>query len=203
MSNIISRGAESILYLENDKLVKERIKKGYRLDEIDNKLRKLRTRNETKLLEKSKIINVPRVIEVKEAENKIIMDYLDGKLVKNVLDNLNEIEFRKICENIGEQIAKLHNNDIIHGDLTTSNMIVKDEKVFFIDFGLGFISKRLEGKAVDLHLLRQVLETKHFLNYPSNYELILEAYKKFIDNKDILERLEKVEARGRYKGKTK
>jgi Kae1-associated kinase Bud32 len=94
----------------------------------------------------------------------------------------------------------MHDKDIIHGDLTTSNMILK-EKVYFIDFGLGFNSTRIEDKAVDLHLLRQAFESKHYKHFEEFFKEVLEGYKLSKNWKEVLNRLEKVEMRGRYKRK--
>src|SRR3989344_5659860 len=163
MEKIISRGAEAILYLKDKHLVKERIKKNYRLNEIDSKLRKYRTRSETKLLEKSaSLIDVPKVINFSDKDMKIVMEHIKGYLLKDIINSLDNRKLKEILINVGTQIALLHDNDIIHGDLTTSNMILKDNKVYFIDFGLGFISNKIEDKAVDLHLLKQALQSKHY-----------------------------------------
>ncbi|MEM4259146.1 MAG: KEOPS complex kinase/ATPase Bud32 [Candidatus Pacearchaeota archaeon] len=160
---IIGTGAEAVLIHENGKLIKKRIKKSYRIDILDEKLRKQRTKKESKLLEKaSKIISVPKLIKINEKTKEIEMQFLEGKKLSDYLDNLSNAE--EICKAIGENIAKLHDANIIHGDLTTSNMILKDDKVYFIDFGLGFESKKIEDKAVDLHLIKQALEAKHLDN---------------------------------------
>ena len=101
---------------------------------------------------------------------------------------------------IGKNIAKLHDADIIHGDLTTSNMILSGkEVVYFIDFGLGFISKKIEDKAVDLHLLKQALEAKHFTHWETLFKEVINGYSSSKDSKLVLKQLEKVEKRGRYK----
>jgi TP53 regulating kinase-like protein len=200
MDKIIGRGAEAILYLENNKLIKERIKKSYRIDEIDEKLRKYRTRSEARLMQNSGI-NVPKIISVNDKTMKIEMEFIEGKLIKNILDNLNEKEREELCEHIGEQIAILHDNNIIHSDLTTSNMILKEGKVYFIDFGLGFKSLRIEDKAVDLHLLKQALESKHYKVFEECFDAILKGYKKSVNYNETMERLKKVEQRGRYKRK--
>jgi len=200
MEKIIGRGAEAILYIENNKLVKERIKKNYRINEIDEKLRKYRTRSESKLMQNSGI-NVPKILTVNDKTMKIEMEFIEGKLIKNILDNLDEKEREKLCKQIGEQIAILHDNNIIHGDLTTSNMILKDNKVYFIDFGLGFVSLKIEDKAVDLHLLKQALESKHYKVFEDCFNSILKGYKKSVNYEDVMERLKKVEKRGRYKRK--
>lgn len=201
MKKIIARGAEAILYKENGKLIKERIQKSYRLKEIDKKIRKFRTKRETKLLKK--VDFSPNVLDTDDKNMKITMDFIDGKLVKDILDDLKKEKREKLCKEIGENIAKLHNQDIIHGDLTTSNFIF-DKKVYFIDFGLGFVSPKIEDKAVDLHLLRQALESKHYRHADECFKNVLKGYKKLIKNyNEIINRLARVEQRGRYKRKNK
>ena len=195
---IIQKGAEAILYLEKDKLVKERISKGYRIPEIDLEKRKYPTRKEAKLLkEASKFINVPEVYEMDDKNMKVVMEYIKGDRLKDVFDKIKNR--KEVCIKIGESIAKLHDNNIIHGDLTTSNMILKDNKLYFIDFGLGFISDKLEDKAVDLHLMRQAIDSKHYMHAEESFSYILEGYKTSKNYQDAIKRLEKVESRGRYK----
>lgn len=127
------------------------------------------------------------------------MPFIKGKKLSENLDNFPITKQKEIMKQVGESIAKIHDADIIHGDLTTSNMILSNERVFFIDFGLGYISKKIEDKAVDLHLLKHALEAKHFKNWKILFEKFLEGYKKGKESKKILERLTAVEKRGRYK----
>lgn len=194
---IIGRGAEAIIYRMGNKVIKNRIKKGYRISELDTKLRRARTKSEAKIISKLKnIIHVPEILGELGSGRMIHMQFIEGKKLSETLDNLKNKE--EICEKMGQNIARMHDSDIIHGDLTTSNMILKNNEVYFIDFGLGFNSKRIEDKAVDLHLLKQALEAKHFLYWKKLFDSILKGYK--ITNKAlILEQLKKVEARGRYK----
>nr|MBA4404680.1 Kae1-associated kinase Bud32 [Nanoarchaeum sp.] len=200
---ILHRGAEAILYLENNILVKKRISKGYRHKFIDNTKTKYPTRKEYKLLTKaSQIINVPKVLEIDEANSIVKMEYIKGDVLKNTLDSYTKSKREKIARLIGEQTAIMHDNDIIHSDLTTSNMILKNNKVYFIDFGLGYISKKIEDRAVDLHLLKQALESKHYKHYKELYENVLNGYKKSKDYQKVLTQLEQVEKRGRYKRKS-
>ena len=72
-------------------------------------------------------------------------------------------------------------------------------KVYFIDFGLGFESNRIEDKAVDLHLIKQALEAKHFRYFESFFSNVLKGYKTSKNSSIVLQRLDKVESRGRYK----
>ena len=194
MKKLIAQGAEAKLYVSGSKLIKERIKKSYRLEVLDNRIRKLRTRREAKLLSRANV-NVPRLLKIDEENSILEMEFIKGDLLKDGLDSLELKKSLEVCKHIGEEVSKLHEQDIIHGDLTTSNMILKDNKVYFIDFGLGFISQKAEDKAVDIHLLKQALESKHYKKFEEYYSVILKNYK----NKEVIKRLEKVEARGRYK----
>lgn len=200
---ILHRGAEAILYLDKTNLVKQRISKSYRHPVIDNNKRKYPTRREFKLLRKAIEVglNVPKPIDFDENEMKVVMEHLKGDVLKETLDNYKEDKRKKVSQLIGEQIALMHDNDIIHGDLTTSNMILKQDQIFLIDFGLGSISLKSEDKAVDLHLLKQALESKHYKHHKELYKSFLNGYKKSKNYKETLERLEKVESRGRYKNK--
>jgi len=193
----IQQGAEAIISLNSNKqILKNRIKKSYRLPVLDNKLRKSRTKSEAKIINKLKtIINVPKIISVDD--NKITMEHLEGKKLS---DSLELLDYQQICKQIGQTLTKLHNQDIIHGDLTTSNMIYKNNKLYLIDFGLGFHSHKIEDKAVDLHLLKQALEAKHFKIADKCIVTIFKNYKPE-QYKLIIERIKVIESRGRYKEK--
>jgi TP53 regulating kinase-like protein len=196
---LIAQGAESKLFLDGDKVIKDRFRKTYRIKEIDERLRKARTRREAKVLDKLQGIDFPVPELIKNNEKDTLeIKYIKGELIKNKLNKTNCV---KLSREIGQKVAILHNNDIIHGDLTTSNMIFNKE-IYFIDFGLSFFSKKVEDKAVDLHLLKEALESKHSEIWEKSYKAALEGYvKKAVDGKDILKRIKIVEKRGRYKHK--
>ena len=196
---LIAQGAESKLFLEKGRVIKNRFRKTYRIKEIDEKLRKFRTKREAKVLEKLQKINFPTPTLIYNNEKDILeIQYIKGKLIKDILDKNNCI---KLSKEIGEKVAILHNNGIIHGDLTTSNMIF-DKEVYFIDFGLSFFSIKIEDKAVDLHLLKEALESKHSKIWEKCYKAALDGYVgKAVDGREILKRIKIVEKRGRYKGK--
>ncbi len=201
MERIIAQGAEAILIKKDANLIKRRIVKLYRHTALDSMLRKRRNKKEAKLLEKAgKIINIPKIISADEKNAEIKMEFINGKVLSKELDNMKNS--LKVCYEIGKSIALLHNHNIIHGDLTTSNMIFKNNRVYFIDFGLGFDSAKIEDKAVDLHLLKQAFESKHFKHWEKYYKESVKGYKENSkEAKLVLERLEKVEKRGRYKRK--
>ena len=231
MEKIIARGAEAVIIKEGNSVTKNRVEKAYRHPTIDEKIRKLRTRAEAKLLEKAyKIINVPKLIKSDEQKKTIQLEFIKGK---KLAENLEKLDYVSICKKIGDSLAKLHDNNIIHGDLTTSNMIYVDNnkikeknkkhqtsnliindskseherargvhekgKVYFIDFGLGFQSPKVEDKAVDLHLIKQALEAKHPLVHQKAFKAVLKGYKSSINQSKVIKQLEAVEKRGRYK----
>ena len=195
---IIQQGAEAIIEKQNSNIIKKRIPKSYRLQELDTKIRKSRTKSEAKILDKlHSIIPVPKLINLDKNNHQITMEFIEGKKLSQHLETLNHQE---ICKQIGNLITSLHNQNIIHSDLTTSNMILnnKDNKVYLIDFGLSFYSHKIEDKAVDLHLLKQALNAKHHTIANQAIQTILNNYKP--DRyKEILEKLKTVESRGRYK----
>ena len=192
---IIGRGAEAILKKKEDHLEKERIKKSYRLKELDDEIRKSRTRREANLIRTARRIGVKVPAIIDEDKETITMEFLDGKRIKDVLDENN---CEELCTKITYYIALLHKNDIIHGDLTTSNMMLKDDEIYFIDFGLGFKSQRVEDKASDLYLLKQALESTHFSIAEKAWKIILKAYQQNYPEKRVIETLKKIEKRRRY-----
>lgn len=198
MAEVIGKGAEATIYLDGDTVRKDREVKSYRIKEIDDKLRKFRTRREAKVLSKLKEIGFPgpALKTMDDKDMKIEMDFLPGSKVRDVIHE-NHILLSK---EIGRKLAILHSNDIIHADLTTSNMIL-NRQVYFIDFGLSFFSTKIEDKACDLHLLRQALESKHYEIYEECFNAVLDGYKDYSDYSLVLDRLENVEGRGRNKSK--
>ncbi len=192
-------GAEAKIFFKDGTVIKERVKKEYRHESLDHAIRKSNTRKEVKLLQKAREhIPVPRVITHSDKEMIIEMEHIEGKKLRDVIGSVDR---KDIFQRVGKKIAKLHNASIIHGDLTTSNILIHD-KVYFIDFGLGFVSTKIEDKAVDLHIIKKALESKHYTHAEECFRYLLEGYSK--ENKDvetILRRLEKVEKRGHYKQK--
>jgi Kae1-associated kinase Bud32 len=196
MKNIISQGAEAIISLDKDIILKNRIKKSYRIPVLDNRLRSQRTKREVKILQKaSLLISVPKIIS--SSNDSIQMEYIKGKKLSEHLDSLHNSSL--VCKQIGSSLAILHDNNLIHGDLTTSNMLYANKKVYFIDFGLGYESSKVEDKAVDLHLIKEALNAKHHVNAVKFFKAILAGYKKSKNSKQVIARLDVVEKRGRYK----
>lgn len=193
------QGAESIITLDDNIVTKIRPSKSYRVKDIDIKFTKLRTRSEAKILQKltEAKFPAPKLISVSEKEHKIEMEHISGNMLKEILTKQNA---KKWGTQIGKLLAKLHELHIIHNDLTTSNMIVKDNTLYFIDFGLSTISKKTEDRAVDLHLLTQAVESYHCTYAEELFNAVIEAYKTTYEKStDVLERFTIVQSRGKNK----
>lgn len=200
---LIAQGAEAKLFRDGNAVIKERIAKAYRLPTLDKSLRQFRTRRESKILKRleDNQFPAPKLQNFCDKRMSITMDFVPGETLRaHLLDQKNQDDFLKLANKLGEGIGKLHSMDIIHGDLTTANVLLNNEKLTFIDFGLSKFTDKLEDKAVDLHLLDRNLESSHYQFYPEIFDKVKEAYAKFNpDSKLVFERLEKVEGRGRHK----
>ncbi len=199
MARIIGRGAEAVLYLEKGEVVKKRIRKGYRIEELDTRLRKRRTRLESRILSKARRAGVPTPRVERTEDCRIVMEFIEGERLKEKIGETSQKERKKLALETGKLTGLLHSSGIIHGDLTTSNMILRDGKIHFIDFGLGFHSTSVEDRAVDLHLLHQAYQSTHFRHLKELWPSFLKGYRETFGGwEPVLKRLEQIRKRGRY-----
>ena len=197
-STLMEKGAEANIYsgqwMDQEVLIKKRIPKSYRIKELDSYLRKKRTKKEAKLLGEAKRCDVktPIIYDIDKEENAIVMESLEGTLVKEIFEDLNDsvkpnISIENLCEKIGKNIAKLHNCNIIHGDLTSSNMILQNNHVYFIDFGLGMNSDIVEDKGVDMLVFKKAISGIHHNIADDCFKSIQKGYRDAFDyNEDLL-----------------
>jgi len=200
----LAQGAEALIYRDNNEVIKERFSKKYRLEHLDESLRKFRTRREAKILGKLEELDfpAPHLKEFSDKRMSIVMDFIPGEKLKDVLKRGDA--YQQLAQEIGSRVGKLHFNHMIHGDLTTSNMILHEENntVNLIDFGLSFFSEKVEDKAVDLFLLDRALEASHYEQYPGIFAEVLKGYQEaYPEYAEVLARFEQVKNRGRNKNK--
>jgi Kae1-associated kinase Bud32 len=203
---VLYQGAEAEICLDNymgQKVIqKRRLKKSYRIKQIDDHLISYRTKEEAKLITESRSygVSVPIIYDVDLKNGVITMEYLQGKRVKDILNQMSKEERKQICNKIGQSIAKFHNNDIIHGDITTSNMILLNDRVYFIDFGLGEKNNEIESKGVDLHVLMEAIESTHS-QYSNCFKDVLDGYRKELkkDADIVIKKIDEIVKRGRYR----
>ncbi|MDD5959145.1 MAG: bifunctional N(6)-L-threonylcarbamoyladenine synthase/serine/threonine protein kinase [Methanobrevibacter wolinii] len=212
--NLIAKGAESDIVkgkwfdgfddydFETDVITKKRLKKTYRIPEIDNKIRKLRTKSEARILShvKNSGILTPIIYDVDIHDKNITMEYIKGNTVKDIIDDLSYNKRKELSFKIGEYISLMHEMDIIHGDLTTSNMIInKNGDLVFIDFGLSYYSNLLEDKADDLLVLKKSIKSVDYNVSLETFNWILDAYLENSNNPlEFRNKIDEIEHRGRY-----
>ena len=205
---LIKKGAEANLYLEDwhgrRVIVKRRLLKKYRVPKLDKEIRYYRTIHEPQHIHKAKEAGVPTptIFMVDTVGTTIVMEFIEGKQVKQILDDLPSEERQHLCRHIGELIGRLHNHGIIHSDLTTSNMILTPQgRVVFVDFGLSERSMEVEARGVDLHLMKRAFQSTHFKYAGGCFDAVIEGYTQVVgDNmaKEVLEKIGEIERRGRY-----
>lgn len=200
---ILKQGAEATIYSDEidgeEVVVKERAPKRYRLKQIDERLRLARMRQEMKLIRDARGIGVmtPRIVSSDEKTCRIMFEEIDGVQVKDAVSRRNFD--KKIFFRIGEGLGRMHSHGIIHGDLTTSNMILSGGDVYFIDFGLGKFSRRVEDMATDLIVLIESIRASHIRILEPARSGVLSGYKSQSKAYDaVVSRMRKIEGRRRY-----
>jgi TP53 regulating kinase-like protein len=210
---LLAKGAEADLYEANfadvffptssfDKIIlKRRIPKGYRIPQIDIHLRRSRTISEAKIIHDSGLAgtNVPTLLGLWIDSCTLVMEKIEGTRLKEFI-SVGGGDGVDACTGAGTQLGILHLRGIVHGDPTTSNMILRDDEVFLIDFGLAEYSESIEKRAVDLHLLKTALKSTHYDHFDEYLGAVLEGYRSEMGNasNDVIERCTSIEKRGRY-----
>ena len=205
----LKRGAEAVVgtvSFEGRKTVlKERVRKNYRIEELDKRLRSQRTRSESRITGEAKRagVNAPAVYFTDEKNFKIYFELIEGVTLKDAFAESKEKRIYELAENWGRETAKLRTAGIIHGDLTTSNLIVKDDDLYVLDFGLAFFSKRDEDMAEDVNLLRQSLEATHSEFSDLIWQGFIKGYANYSKSVEVIRRASVIASRGRYSKRVK
>jgi len=200
---LVKKGAEADLYQtkwQNSKaILKIRKIKKYRSSLLDSKIRKQRTIKESQMLSlvKSYGVSTPLVYFVNLEKTSITMQEIPG----TPIHDLPELKIIELSKDIGKLVGTLHKNGIMHGDLTTSNFILFQKIVFIIDFGLSQISIKPEDHAVDLRLIKEILNSAHAKIMTSSWKNFLIGYKSVVGSTyytKITKLVSDIENRGRY-----
>ena len=200
---LIKKGAEADIYdtmWKNSKaILKIRKTKNYRNSSLDSKIRKQRTIKEFQMLTQVKSFGIPTplVYFVNLKNSSIVMQKIPGKTIHD-LPNSSIV---KLSKNIGNLVGLLHKNGIMHGDLTTSNFVLFKKIIYVIDFGLSQNTIKHEDHAVDLRLIKEILNSAHTEIMESAWKNFLVGYKSIVGKKDfekIIKSVLDIEKRGRY-----
>ena len=200
---LINRGAEADVYStawnKKKAILKIRKQKSYRNSLLDQKIRKQRTIRESQIISQVKSfgISTPLIYFMDTIKCSILMQKIDGKIVRDLKDN----NIVNICGEIGRVVGLMHKNGIMHGDLTTSNFIVDKKKLFLIDFGLASRTEKPDDHAVDLRLFKEILNSAHAKVMEKSWKNFQKGYSKSVGTKyckKILNLVAVIESRGRY-----
>jgi len=200
---LIKKGAEADIYQlmwQNSKaILKIRKSKNYRNSTLDSKICKQRTIKESQMLSQVKSFGIPTplVYFVNLENNSIIMQEIPGKPIHD----LSESKIIELSKQIGKLVGMMHKNGVMHGDLTTSNFILFQKIVYVIDFGLAQNTIKSEDHAVDLRLIKEILNSAHAKIMQSAWKNFLLGYKSVVGNvffAKITKLVLDIESRGRY-----
>ena len=200
---ILKKGAEADVYISSwngkKSVLKIRKEKKYRNSSLDTRIRKQRTIREAQIISyvKSFGISTPLIYFVNYKNFSIYMQYVKGKLIRD----MDEKFIPKTCLQIGMIVGTLHQNGIMHGDLTTSNFILTSKHLFVIDFGLANRTEKPDDHAIDLRLFKEILNSAHANVMKKSWKNFITGYEKSVGKKHckkILELVSVIESRGRY-----
>ncbi|MFB6089743.1 MAG: bifunctional N(6)-L-threonylcarbamoyladenine synthase/serine/threonine protein kinase [Halobellus sp.] len=185
------RGAEAVVTIEDDRVIKRRVPKAYRHPALDERLRAERTRAEARLTSAARRVGVPTpvVYDVDPTEGTLVFQYVGD-------DDLAAALTADRCRDVGRHLATIHGAGFVHGDPTTRNARVGDARTYLIDFGLGYHTGHVEDHAMDLHVFEQSV-----VGTAADPAPLLEAFESGyaqVGDETVRERLREVEGRGRY-----
>jgi TP53 regulating kinase-like protein len=200
---LLKKGAEADIYLTQwdglPAILKIRNAKNYRNPILDAKIRKQRTIRESQTISEVKSFGIPTplVYFVNFKKSSILMQEIPGIPIHDLPDS----KIIKLSREMGKLVGTMHKNGIMHGDLTTSNFILSKNKVYVIDFGLSQKSFKPEDHAVDLRLIKEILNSAHAKIMESTWKNFLLGYKLVVGSTKyikITQLVSVIESRGRY-----
>jgi TP53 regulating kinase-like protein len=203
---LISKGAEADILLDPDwngvkAVIKRRGEKKYRFPELDAAIRRSRTIREAAIIHRAKEAGVPTplIYSVDPNATQIVMEYIEGDKVRDIVDKIGSAERARLFTEIGRKTGLLHGAGIAHGDLTTSNLISSGGRVVFIDFGLAEMSDEVESRGVDLNLMYRMLISTHYEHTEELFTAFKSGYEEILgEAREALARMHEISKRGRY-----
>jgi TP53 regulating kinase and related kinases len=203
---LVYRGAEADIFsgqwAGEGAIFKFRKPLPYRHPELDAEIRAQRTVREAEIIHDAKAagVNAPALYYVSQPESLIVMEQIDGPRLKSLLSSPGR-DPAGISFDFGVAVGRLHRGGIMHGDLTTSNVLVDREGVRLIDFGLSAHSVKVEDHAVDLRLIKETLAGAHSKIAAAVMASLMDGYASEVGEaraKTVGRKLIEIERRGRY-----
>jgi Kae1-associated kinase Bud32 len=204
---LIYKGAEAEIYLEDwqgqSAIRKTRVRKPYLVQELDESIRRTRTAHEANMMHEARKLGipVPTIQNVNLESTTLIMDYIRGPTLKEELYKLSMPKRRERCDTLGNMLGLMHKGGIFHGDMTISNVLSEEGKLFLIDFGLGDFSDEIEDRGVDLLLLNRAMKSTHYAFHTFLFNAFLKGYARAAGRRksdETMRKMREIERRGRY-----
>ena len=204
---LIYRGAEADVvrgvWQGLDAVYKVRKPFDYRLKALDESIRRQRTQREAEMIHRAKEAGVraPYLYEVDLPGSTLIMEYVQGTRLKDLVPLAEPADLERYFRDFGHCTARLHASGVMHGVLTTANVVSRDHELVFIDFGLSVRSTRLEDHAVDLRLIKETLVGAHPEASSAAFGALVDGYRDVrgpARTRSVLGQLRNIERRGRY-----
>ncbi len=190
-------GGESFISKEEifglESIVKERVKREYRIGDLDKRINTSRMKRELTILNalKKMGISTPLIYYADYDRFRIYMQYIKGRKLSAIL---NEERAKDVLKDVGKMVGKMHEGGISHGDLTPGNILVGDS-LYIIDPSMGELNADLENLGVDIHLMKESLKS---LGYDYLFRYFMQGYSGFKGSKEIMEKVNEIEKRRRY-----
>jgi TP53 regulating kinase and related kinases len=182
---------------------KVRVPLPYRLPVLDEAIRHQRTVREAQMIHAARSAGVqsPHIYDVDLAAATLVLEHISGQRLKDLIPHLDGRRTSRLLSRLGSVAASLHKGGIMHGDLTTANVIVRDGDLVLLDFGLALHSDRVEDHAVDLRLIKETLTGAHPTIARAGMRSLLEGYAAVAGparGRAVQRQVRSIERRGRY-----
>jgi TP53 regulating kinase-like protein len=204
---LFHRGAEANLFISQlaswKVVVKKRVPKHYRDQNLDLMIRRQRTMTESSLMHESRIsgVRTPTLFGIDLDNTTIVMMFIPGSLARDSLDSMKSQQKIAVFTSLGEQVGLMHQGGIVHGDLTTSNLIISEDVPYILDFGMAHRSVQTEDRAVDLHLMQRSITTSHKTNATICTSSLHKGYRRAMGEtigQSVIRKAAEIARRGRY-----
>ena len=204
---LLYRGAEADVILGDwqglEAVFKIRKPLTYRLQVLDEAIRRQRTVHEAEMIHLARKAGVvsPFLYNVDIKSSTLVMQFVRGDRVKDLVESLSGSQLDRLFFEFGQDVAKLHHFGIMHGDLTTANVVRSNGRLVFVDFGLSVRTTRLEDHAVDLRLIKETLVGAHPDVSARALDALYRGYASVVGaarSRVVLKQLQNIERRGRY-----
>ncbi|KAM3543477.1 EKC/KEOPS complex subunit BUD32 [Beauveria bassiana] len=240
-ASLVTQGAEGRLYKTTYLVpslpcaLKHRPSKPWRHPTLDARLTRHRILSEARILAKCRRdgVRVPALYALDESQGWLMLEWIQGPPVRVAINARlrpgaiveRDASLRALLRRIGDAVGALHKIGIVHGDLTTSNMMLdptgrtseqdgggggggaaEDEDaqeeslrgdVVIIDLGLASGAVQEEERAVDLYVLERAFGSTH-PRAECVFHEVLDAYRQTHKQAPgVLKKLDEVRMRGR------